>query len=123
MERRKVLIADDEDGVRYVVRNMLGKEYIVIEAEDGETAVDIAKTQSPDLILMDIMMPKLDGVGACNILKSDSCTKEIPVIMLTARKHRLDQEYAEGMGADGYITKPFRQRDLLDIINRYLPTS
>ena len=94
MEKKKVLIADDEAHIRLLVRSILGKDYIILEASDGEEAVDMARTERPDLILMDIMMPKLDGVGACYILKSYSGTKGIPVVMLTALTDKLDQEYA-----------------------------
>ncbi len=123
MEEKKILIADDEVYVRLLVKSILGKDYVVLEASDGEEAVDMARTQRPDLILMDIMMPKLDGVGACNIIKSDSDTAAIPVIMLSARRDRLDQEYAKDMGADGYITKPFSAKSLPDVIARFLTNS
>ena len=116
-EKKKVLIADDEVYVRLLVRSILGRDYIVLEASDGEEAVYLARTQRPDLMLMDIMMPKLDGVGACNIIKSDSPTAEIPVIMVSARGDKLDQEYAGDMGADSYITKPFSAQELLDTVN------
>jgi two-component system alkaline phosphatase synthesis response regulator PhoP len=122
MKRKKVLIADDEQTIRHMVCRMLGKEYIVLEAEDGETALNIARTEKPDIVLMDFMMPKLDGVGACSIIKSDSLTEGIPVIIISARGQELDQEYARDMGADGYITKPFGLRDLLETVHRLLPT-
>jgi CheY-like chemotaxis protein len=120
MDKKKVLIADDEKYIRILVKSILVKSYVVLEARDGEEAINIARTQSPDLILMDIMMPKLDGVGACKVIKSDSVTEGIPVIMVTVRGDRLDQEYAKNMGADGYITKPFTSQKLLDIVNRFL---
>ena len=120
MEKMKILIADDEAYVRLLVRSILGRDYIVLEASDGEEAVYAARTQRPDLILMDIMMPKLDGVGACNIIKSEATTAEIPIIMVSARGDKLDQEYAEDMGADRYITKPFSAQELLDTVNSLL---
>jgi two-component system alkaline phosphatase synthesis response regulator PhoP len=120
MTDKKVLIADDEAYIRLLVKSILGKDYIVLEAGDGEEAVNIARTQRPDLILMDIMMPKLDGVGACKVIKSDSSTEGIPVVMVSARGDTLDQEYAKDMGADGYITKPFNARELWDTVNRLL---
>ena len=120
MDKKKVLIADDEAHIRLLMRSILAKDYIILEASDGEEAVDVARTERPDLILMDIMMPKLDGVGACNIIKSDSTTKGIPVIMVSARGDKVDQEYAKDMGADGYITKPFSSQELLGTINRIL---
>ena len=116
MDKGKILIADDEAYIRLLVRGILGKDYIVLEACDGEEAVDIARTQRPDLILMDIMMPKFDGIGACHVIKSDSVTEGIPVIMVSARGEKLDQEYARDMGADGYITKPFSPQELLNTV-------
>ena len=118
--RKKILIADDESSVRSFLRRILRGKYIVSEASDGEEAVDMAQREKPDVILMDIMMPKLDGVGACNIIKSDLGTRAIPVIMVTARWQPLDQEYAQDMGADGYIVKPFDTRELMDKINECL---
>ena len=112
MVKKKILVADDEPSIRRAVRKILEKDYLVLEASDGEQAIDMARVQRPDLILMDIMMPKLDGIGACNIIKSDSALRSIPVIMLTALTHKLDQEYSRSMGADGYLTKPFDTKEL-----------
>ena len=120
MGKRKILIVDDEPNVRLLVSNMLGNKYIVLEAKDGEEAVDIARSHKPDLILMDIMMPKLDGYAACHAIKVDPITKTIPVVMLTAIGHELNKALAKEMGADGYITKPFSVQDLLDTIDRCL---
>ena len=120
MGKKRILIADDEAYIRLLVKSTLGKDYIVLEASDGEEAVSVARTQKPDLILMDIMMPKLDGVGACNVLKADTATRMVPIIMVSARGDKLDQEYSREMGADGYITKPFSSKTLLDTVNRLL---
>lgn len=118
--KKKILVADDEPSIRRAVRKILEKDHVVLEASDGEQAIDMARVQRPDLILMDIMMPKLDGVGACNIIKSDSTLKSIPVIMLTALTHKLDQEYSRSMGADGYLTKPFDTKELREAIGNFL---
>ena len=107
MDKRKILIADDELYIRLLVKSAVGRDYIVLEASDGEEAIDIARSQKPDLILMDIMMPKLDGIGACYLLKSDIDTRAIPVIMVSVRTDTLDQGYSKEMGADDYLTKPF----------------
>ena len=120
MSKKKILIADDEAYIRLLVKSILGKDYTFLEASNGEQAVDLARAQRPDLILMDIMMPKLDGVGACRIIKSGAVTKTITVIMVSARSDTLDQEYAKEMGADGYITKPFNSQYLLDTVNHFL---
>ena len=115
-------MVDDEPTIRQVVRKRLSKDYVVIEAENGEQAVDMARSEKPDVILMDFMMPGLDGLGACYTIKADSDTKAIPVIIVSARGHELDQEYASDMGADAYITKPFESSDLLNTIKRFLAT-
>ena len=121
MDRQKILIADDEPGIRLLVSRMLGEEYVILEAADGEEALDIAERQQPALILMDLMMPKVDGYAACLRIKADQVTKEIPVVMLTAIGHELNSRFAEEMGANGYITKPFTRKALLEEMRRLLP--
>jgi two-component system alkaline phosphatase synthesis response regulator PhoP len=121
MDRKKILIADDEADIRRLVKSALGTDYTVLEASNGEEAVDIVRSQKPDLVLMDIMMPKLDGIGACYILKSDISTRAIPIIMISVRADTLDQDYSREMGADEYLTKPFNVRDVLNVIGRLLP--
>lgn len=119
-EKKKILIADDEPSVVLLVKRLLAENYIVIGANNGEDAVDAARTQRPDLILMDIMMPKMDGYAACHAIKTDQATKTIPVVMLTAINYELNKKLSEQMGANGYIAKPFSLQNLLDIINRFL---
>lgn len=121
MDKQKILIADDEPGIRLLVSRMLGEEYVVLEAADGEEALDIAERQQPALILMDLMMPKIDGYAACFRIKTDQVTREIPVVMLTAIGHELNKRFAEEMGANGYITKPFTREALLEEMRRLLP--
>jgi two-component system alkaline phosphatase synthesis response regulator PhoP len=120
MDRKKILIADDEPGVRLTVTRMLEKDYIVLEATDGKEAVYIAKEQRPALILMDLMMPRMDGYTACLEIKIDQATKLIPVVMLTAVGHELNKKFAVEMGADGYMTKPFTTQELMDVITPLL---
>ena len=120
MDKKKILIADDEPVIRLTVTKMLDKDYIVLEATNGEEAVDIAKGQRPDIILMDLMMPKMDGYTACSEIKADQATKTIPVIILTAVGHELNKKFAMEMGAEGYITKPFTAQELTDVINPLL---
>ena len=123
VNRKRVLIVDDEPTVRRVVRRMLARNYIVLEAEDGVEAVNVVRREKPDLVLMDVVMPKMDGVGACYLIKSDPDTKVVPVVIFSARGHGLDQEYAKDVGADGYIVKPFGSQELLDTISKLLPSS
>ncbi|MBE0431496.1 MAG: response regulator [Dehalococcoidia bacterium] len=124
MDKQKILIADDEQTVRLMVSRILGEDYTVLEAADGEEAVEIATQHQPALVLMDLMMPRLDGYAACQKIKSDQATRQIPVVMLTAIDHELNKKFAEEMGADGYITKPFNRQSLLEETRRLtLPTA
>ena len=120
MGKGKILVVDDEENVRRLLRSMLGNKYIVLEAKDGEVAIDIARSQKPDFILMDIMMPNIDGYTACYTIKQDPATKTIPIVMLTAVGQELNKKLAQEMGADGYITKPFGLLELLNTVARFL---
>ena len=115
--KKTILIADDELYIRLLVSSTLARDYSVLEASNGEEVINLAHSQRPDLILMDIMMPKLDGIGACYLLKSDKETRRIPIIMLSARTDAFDQDYSKDMGADGYMTKPINCQTLLDRVN------
>ncbi len=123
MGKGKILVVDDEENVRRLLRSMLGNKYIVLEAKDGEVAIDIAHSQRPDIILMDIMMPNIDGYTACHTIKQDPATKTIPVVMVTAVGQELNMKLAAEIGADGYITKPFSLQDLLGTIDEFLTSS
>jgi len=123
MDKKKILIADDEQSVRELVKRLLSQNHIVLEAGDGEEAIEIARREEPDLILMDIMMPKVDGYTACYQIKQDQATKAIPVVMLTGVGHELNKKLSWEVGARGYITKPFSLQGLLDVISPLLPAS
>lgn len=118
--KKKILVADDEQSIRSLVTRFLSNNYTVLEAEDGEVAIEMARLQEPDLILLDIMMPKMDGYTACHTLKRDPLTKTIPVVMLTGLGYALNLKLSQEMGADGYITKPFTHQDLLGTIGKLL---
>ena len=120
--KKKVLIVDDEPNVRRLSRKILSNTFDVVEAEDGKQAIEIAVTQQPDVILMDMMMPKMDGLTACHAIKKDPTTKSIPVIMVTAIGFELNIRLSQQMGATGYVTKPFSSQDLLDKIAQVLTT-
>lgn len=118
--KKKVLIADDEAVVRQLVQRILSKSYAVLEAEDGAEAVDISRRQKPDIILMDMMMPNVDGLTACYAIKTDEATKQIPVVMLTAIGYDLNKKLSEDiMGADGYVTKPFTPDELQSALDQF----
>lgn len=119
-----IQVVDDDSRSRRLTRDLLQLSgYTVIEAVDGEKGVELAKQENPDLILMDIMMPKMDGYTACDAIKRDQITKNIPVVMLTALDYKLNRELAYKLSADGYITKPFSRQELLSAITQFLPTS
>lgn len=120
MDKKRILIADDEPNIRSVVARMLDKDYVVLEATNGEEAVDIAGRERPDIILMDLMMPLMDGYTACSLIKADQATKMIPIIILTAIDHESNRKFAMEMGADAYITKPFTPQVLADAIGPLL---
>jgi CheY-like chemotaxis protein len=120
--KKKVLIVDDEPNVRRLSRKILNNTFDVVEAEDGRQAIEIAVTQQPDVILMDMMMPRMDGLSACHAIKKDPTTKSIPVIMVTAIGFELNIKLSQQMGATGYVTKPFSSQDLLDKIGEVLTT-
>ncbi len=123
ISKQKILVADDEPNVRKLVSRLLAKDYIVIGASNGEEAVAAALKQQPDLILMDIMMPNVDGYRACFAIKSNPATRAIPVVMLTGVGHELNKKLSQQMGADAYIAKPFGLQELKDVIVQLLPTS
>ncbi len=119
-----ILIVEDDPKSLKLTRDILrASGYSTIEAIDGEQGVELAKAKKPGLILMDIMMPKMDGYTACQTIKTDKATKTIPVVMLTALDHELNKELGRDMGADAYITKPFGRQELLDVISQFLPAS
>jgi len=119
-QKKKILVVDDEESIRVLVRSILSNDYEVIEATDGQEAVQVARDQRPDLILMDILMPRLDGYTSCHMIKTDPTTCQIPVIMLTGVSHKLNVEISKEFGADEYMTKPFSPQSLLETVNRFL---
>lgn len=105
---RKLLIADDESGIRSLVRMTLEDEsYEIVEASDGTEALNLAREQLPDVILLDVMMPGLTGYEVCRAIKEDPKTQEMAVVMLTARAQEVDEAEGKSAGADDYFTKPF----------------
>lgn len=121
MAGNKILLVDDEVNFVDVVRTRLeGNKYQVITAYDGEEALERVKEDRPDLIILDIMMPKISGFDVCRKLKIDPNYKDIPIIMLTAKFQANDKNFCIAMGADAYITKPFESQALLDKIRELL---
>jgi two-component system alkaline phosphatase synthesis response regulator PhoP len=124
MAKGKILVVDDEIYIVHILDFSLGMEgYEVLTALDGEQALEKARAEHPDLIVLDIMMPKLDGYETCKLLKADTNTKDIPVILLSAKGRNVDQKIGFEVGADDYITKPFSPRKLVERINAILGQS
>jgi two-component system alkaline phosphatase synthesis response regulator PhoP len=117
----RILVVDDEVYIVHILDFSLGMEgYEVVTALDGEQALERVAQQKPDLIVLDIMMPKLDGYETCKVLKSRAETRDIPVILLSAKGRNVDQKVGFEVGADDYITKPFSPRKLVERINAIL---
>jgi CheY-like chemotaxis protein len=105
----KVLVIDDEDDVRYVARMSLGRvgKMIVIEASSGEEGIERARSEHPDCILLDVMMPGMDGAATFMALRGDDATASIPVVFLTAKAMAADIRHLNDLGARGVVLKPF----------------
>ena len=110
-EKKTILVVDDEQKIVELLEHNLRREgYNVLEANDGVTAVEIAKEQRPDLILLDIMLPRLDGLSVCKKIKN---IYNVPILMVTAKGDELDKIVGLELGADDYITKPFSVREVM----------
>lgn len=115
----KLLIADDEPAVRALVHATLeGDDYVILEAGDGEEALAVARAEHPALVLLDIMMPRLDGLEVCRRLKADPGTRDIVIVMLTAQAQERDRDRGLAAGADDYFTKPFSPLALLNTVEQ-----
>ena len=118
---KKILIADDRSEVVELVKVTLeGEGYRTIDASDGREALEKIRKEKPDLVLLDIVMPKMDGFEVLSQLKKDPVLKEIPIIMLTAKGQKPDQEKGRRLGAQDYIAKPFSPSALLKRIEEIL---
>jgi len=119
--KEKILIVEDEKDIIKMLEYNLKKEgYRVNYARDGEDAIDLAVREHPDLILLDLMLPGMDGLEVCKALKKESKTAYIPIIMLTAKSQESDKVVGLELGADDYITKPFSLRELIARIKAVL---
>jgi DNA-binding response OmpR family regulator len=119
----KILVVDDEVSVTELISYNLAKaHYEVLVAHDGEAALEIARKSSPDLVLLDLMLPRIDGLDVCRELRK---TSQVPIIMITARGEETDKVIGLELGADDYVTKPFSIRELLArikaVLRRNLP--
>jgi DNA-binding response OmpR family regulator len=114
-QKRRILLADDDSGLRRLIGTTLGTEdFDVLHAVDGEEALRIARLQRPELVLLDVNMPKLDGFQVCRSLKTDPETSGIKIVMITARGTDVDRARGREAGADDYFIKPFSPIQLLN---------
>lgn len=117
-------MVDDEENIRILVRFNLEKSgYEVIEAGDGKEALRLVAAMRPEIVLLDLMLPGMDGLEVCRSLKSNPQTAALPIIMLTAKSDEIDRVIGLELGADDYLTKPFSQRELLARIKAVLRRS
>jgi len=111
---KKILIAEDEqDVLNLVATNLKAAGYQVLKAEDGESALEQARNALPALVILDLMLPGMSGLEVCRVLKAESTTRGIPILMLTAKAEEVDRIVGLELGADDYVTKPFSPRELV----------
>lgn len=121
MEKKRILVVDDEAQLVEMIQMRLeANGYQVLTAYDGQQGLDAAHTEHPDLIVLDLMLPKMDGYKVCRLLKFDEKYKKIPIILFTARAREQDKQVGEDVGADAYVIKPFEPELLLTTISRLL---
>ena len=121
MDQKKVLVIEDEKELAAMIKmRLLKEEYVVELAHDGEEGLAKVKTLLPDLIILDIKMPKLDGYTLCKMLKSDAKYRQIPIIMLTVRVSKMEIKRGFEVGTDEYLTKPYDGEVLIGKVNGYL---
>jgi two-component system cell cycle response regulator DivK len=119
---KRILVVEDQEDNRQILRDLLANAgYEMIEAGDGEQAVVQASKHKPDLILMDIQLPILDGYEATRRIKADAALKAIPIIVVTSYALSGDEDKARAAGCDAYVAKPYSPRALLAKIREYLP--
>ncbi len=122
--KQKVLVVDDEENIRMLVKFNLEKAgYEVLEASDGNKAIETAVNSTPDIVILDLMLPGIDGLEVCRNLKRHPRTAALPIIMLTAKSDEIDRVIGLELGADDYMTKPFSQRELVARIKAVLRRS
>ena len=119
---KRILLVEDQEDARRIVRDLLSANgYALLEAQTGEEGLKIAQTERPDLILMDIQLPGMDGYEVTRLIRADPMLRHIPIIAVTSYALSGDDQKAFAAGCDGYVTKPFSPRQLLAKIREFLP--
>lgn len=114
---KKVLVVDDSQVDRDKLSSVLQKSgYQVTTAVNGAQALDVVKVSKPEVIFMDVNMPEMDGFAATRALKADEETKGIPVVLVTSKDQKADKAWGQMLGASGYVTKPYTDQDVLDVV-------
>jgi two-component system cell cycle response regulator DivK len=120
--QRTVLYVEDNEFNRKIVRQLLSRTgYRLVEASDGEGALDLVREDRPDLVLMDVQLPRMSGLDATRALRADPATADLPVIVVTSFALSGDDQRAMAAGASAYLAKPYSPRDLLALIRKFLP--
>jgi two-component system alkaline phosphatase synthesis response regulator PhoP len=120
MKNTILIVEDEKDIVKMLEYNLKKEGFKVLSVRNGEDAIDAAKSEHPELIILDLMLPGIDGLEVCKTLKGDAKTASIPVIMLTAKSQESDKVVGLELGADDYVTKPFSPRELIARIKAVL---
>jgi DNA-binding response OmpR family regulator len=118
---KSILVVDDEPNIVLSLEFLMSKEgYLVRTARDGEEALEAIRESPPDLVLLDVMMPRLDGFEVCQTVRANPEWKDMRIVVLTAKGREVDQEKGLALGADDYITKPFSTRGLMEKVRKTL---
>jgi len=120
MKEMILIVEDDKDIIKMLDYNLKKEGYKTLSARNGEDAIDLARQKHPDMVILDLMLPGIDGLEVCKTLKRDSKTSSIPIIMLTAKSQESDKVVGLELGADDYMTKPFSPRELIARIKAVL---
>jgi|SRR5262249_28824240 len=120
MSEKKILLVDDAETILMMERMILGKSYVLVTAKDGEAALAAAQTEKPDLIILDIVMPQMDGFEVCRRIRNNENTSSIPVIMLTTKGDSSNIEKGFQSGCNDYATKPINSAELLSKVRIHL---
>ena len=119
---KRILVVEDQEDNRQIIRDLLSAtDYEIMEAESGEEALEAVAKQRPDLILMDIQLPGIDGYEATRLIKADPALRSIPIFAVTSYALSGDEAKSRAAGCDGYLAKPFSLQQVLDAVQNFLP--